>query len=131
MDVEGIQMRKSSLTIAVLAALAGALWLSAETTMPQMQTVDPATAKNGDVVTVTGDNLGPNIVATLYLTDGKADFKVEMTEQTAASIRFKIPAAMKPGRFALMVLTKGKDAKLIEQPVKVLIEPPLAPPTGD
>jgi hypothetical protein len=30
-----------------------------------------------------------------------------------------------------MVLTKGKDAKLIEEPVKVLIEPLLVPSTGD
>ena len=131
MDVEGIQMRKSSLTIAVLAATAAALLLSAQSTMPQMQTVDPASAKTGDVVTVTGDNLGPNIVAALYLTDGKADTKVEVTEQTDTSIKFKIPAAAKTGRFALMVLTKGKDAKYIEEPVKVLIEPPLVPPTGD
>jgi hypothetical protein len=92
-------MRKSSLTIAVLAALAAAL-LSAQSTMPQMQTVDPASAKNGDVVTVTGENLGTNIVATLYLTDGKADIKVEMTEQTDTAIKFKIPASIKAGRLA-------------------------------
>ena len=29
-----------------------------------------------------------------------------------------------------MILTKGKDPKLIEGPVKVLIEPPLPGPTG-
>lgn len=130
MEVEGIQMRKSSLTFAVPAILAAALLLSAQSTMPQMQTVDPVSAKIGDVVTVTGDNLGQDTVAAVYLTDGKADTKVEVTEQTAASIKFKIPAAMKTGRFALMVLTKGKDAKFIEEPVKVLIEPPLVPPTG-
>ena len=124
-------MRKSSFTIAVLAALAAALLLTAQSTMPQMQTVEPATAKIGDLVTVTGDHLGPDVVATLYLTDGKTDFKVDMIEQTDAAIKFKIPAAAKTGRFALMVLTKGKSAKLIEEPVKVLIEPPLVPPTGD
>ena len=123
-------MRKSSLTIAVLAALAAAL-LYAQSTLPQMQTVEPSSAKSGDVVTVTGENLGTAIVANLYLTDGKADIKVEMTEQTDTAIKFKIPASMKTGRFALMVLTKGKDAKYIEEPVKVLIEPPLVPPTGD
>ena len=123
-------MRKSSLTIAVLAALTAAL-VYAQSSLPQMQTVDPSSAKAGDVVAVTGENLGPAIVASLYLTDGKADIKVEMTEQTDTAIKFKIPASMKIGRFALMVLTKGKDAKYIEEPVKVLIEPPLVPPTGD
>ena len=124
-------MRKSSLLLAVLAALAAAVLLSAQSTVPQMQSVDPASAKNGDEVTVTGVNLGPGTVAALYLTDGKADVKVEIVEQTDAAIKFKIPATMKTGRFALMVLTKGKDAKYIEEPVKVLIESPLAQPTGD
>ena len=123
-------MRKSSLTIAVLVALAGTL-LYAQSTLPQMQNVDPSSAKAGDVVAVTGENLGTAIVASLYLTDGKADIKVEITEQSDTAIKFKIPASLKTGRFALMVLTKGKDAKYIEEPVKVLIEPPLTPPTGD
>lgn len=124
-------MRKSSFTIAVLAALAAALLLCAQSTLPQMQTVDPSSAKAGDVVTVTGENLGTAIVASLYLTDGKADIKADIVEQTDTAIKFKIPAVTKTGRFALMVLTKGKDAKYIEEPVKVLIEPPLAVPTGD
>lgn len=123
-------MRKSSLTIAVLTALAGTL-LYAQSTLPQMQTVDPSSAKAGDVVSVTGEHLGTAIVASLYLTDGKADIKVEITEQSDTAIKFKIPASVKTGRFALMVLTKGKDAKYIEEPVKVLIEPLLTPPTGD
>ncbi|HLK49004.1 MAG TPA: hypothetical protein VKT49_12765 [Bryobacteraceae bacterium] len=123
-------MRKSSLSIAVLAAAAAAL-LCAQSTMPQMQTVEPNSVRKGDVTTVTGENLGSGIVAALFLTDGKADTRVEIVEQTDSAIKFKIPLAMKTGRFALMVLTKGKDAKLIEEPVKVLIEPPVVPPTGD
>jgi len=122
-------MRKSSL-VAVLFALAASTVVLAQTSMPQMQAVDPASAKAGDVVTVTGENLDQTMVAALYLTNGKDDFKVEITGQTATEIKFKIPAAVKTGRLALMVLTKGKDARLIEEPVKVLIEAPLAPPTG-
>ena len=124
-------MRKSSLSIAVLGAIASAVLLSAQPAMPQMQTVEPASAKTGDLVTVTGENLGQSLVAALYLTDGKADVKVEIIEQTDSAIKFKIPATMKEGRFALMVLTKGKYAKFIEEPVKVLIEPPVVPATGD
>ena len=121
-------MRKSSVVIAVLFA---SLLLLSQSIMPQMQTVEPASAKIGDIVTVTGENLDRNIVAALYLTDGREDFKVEITDQTANAIKFKIPPTAKYGRLALMVLTKGKDAKLIEEPVKVLIEAPLAPSTGD
>ncbi len=123
-------MRKSSLMVAVLIALAAAAVLAAQATLPQMQSVDPASAKVGDVVTVTGENLDQSIVAALYLTNGKEDFKTEITEQTATSIKFKIPSLVKTGRLALMVLTKGKEPKLIEEPVKVLIESPMAPPTG-
>ena len=124
-------MRKSSLLVAVLFALAASAVTLAQSTMPLMQTVDPASAKIGDLVTVTGDNLDQNMVAALYLTDGKDDFKVEITEQSATAIKFRIPRAVKTGRLALMVLTKGKEPKLIEEPVKVLIEPPVIPPTGE
>ena len=123
-------MRKSSLAIAVFIALAVPAVLAAQAALPQMQNVDPASAKAGDVVTVTGENLGQSIVAALYLTNGKDDFKAEITEQTSTSIKFKVPSAVKTGRLALMVLTKGKEPKLIEEPVKVLIESPMAPPTG-
>ena len=124
-------MRKSSLLVAVLFALTASVVMLAQSTMPLMQKVDPASAKSGDLVTVTGDNLDQNSVAALYLTDGKDDFKVEITEQSATAIKFRIPRAVKTGRLALMVLTKGKEPKLIEEPVKVLIEAPVVTPTGE
>ena len=123
-------MRIYLLLIALLFALAAPSHLSGQSTMPQMQTVEPASGKTGDVLTVTGENLDQNTVAALYLTNGKEDFRVEITEQTATAIKFKIPSSAKSGRLALMVLTKGKDAKLIEEPVKVLIETPGVGPTG-
>lgn len=89
--------------------------------MPRMSTVDPASGKKGDVVAVTGENLDKDNVAKVFLTDGKNDTPVEVTEQTATSIKFKIPTA-KAGRLALMILTAGKEPKYIEQPVKVTIE---------
>jgi len=44
-----------------------------------------------------------------------------ITEQAATSIKIKIPEKA-TGRMALMILTGGKEPKLIEQPVKVTIE---------
>ena len=123
-------MRKSSFMMAVLLALAASTLLLAQSSLPQMQMVDPASAKIGDVVTVTGENLDQTVVAALYLTNGKDDFKVEITGQTATEIKFKIPPAVKTGRLALMVLTKGKDGRYIEEPVKVLVEGSLVGPTG-
>jgi len=90
--------------------------------MPRMTSVEPASAKKGDVVAVTGENLDKNAVAKVYLTDGKNDTPVEVTEQTATSIKFKIPTAKVAGRLALMILTTGKEPKYIEQPVKLTIE---------
>lgn len=96
--------------------------LSAQQAMPRMTGVEPGNGKGGDILTVSGEHLGKGEVVELYLTDGKKDTKVQVTEQDATSIKFKIPERMATGRFALMCLTGGKDPKLIEQPVKVTVE---------
>jgi hypothetical protein len=88
-----------------------------------MSSVDPGSGRVGDVLVIQGVNLGPESVAALYLTDDKGDVKVTIIQQTASSIRFKIPPEAKPGRFALMVLTSGKEPRLIEEPVKITVEP--------
>jgi len=102
--------------------LCGAAVLVAQSVVPQMKTVEPTTAKSGDELTVTGENLDQANVADVFLTDGTNDFKATITSQQAGSLKMKVPVSAKAGRLALMVLTKGKDAKLIEQPVKVTIE---------
>ncbi len=106
----------------ILCALLAAGIAYAQSPMPRMTGVEPGNGKIGDVLTVAGENLDKAQVEQLFLTDGKNDLKVEMTEQSPTSIKFKVPAAAKPGRFALMLLTKGKEPKLIEQPVKVTID---------
>lgn len=87
-----------------------------------MTVVEPTNGKAGDILAVTGENLAKPPVEKVYLTDGKVDIEVQVTEQAATSIKFKIPAKAKPGRFSLMILTGGKDPRLIEQPVKVTVE---------
>src|SRR5229473_2532059 len=113
------QMRLSLIT-PVLALAAFALY--AQQAMPRMTGVEPDNGKAGDVLTVSGEHLDKGEVMELYLTDGKNDTKVRMTEQGPTVIKFKVPEKVTPGRFALMVLTGGKDPKLIEQPVKVTIQ---------
>ena len=116
-------MRISLFAIPLLLALPLPLHSEVETRMPSMTAVDPAVGKTGDVLTVQGANIGEESVAALFLTDGKDDFKVVIVAQTPTSIKFRIPADIKAGRFALMILTTGKDPKLIEEPVKVVVEP--------
>ncbi len=108
--------------VGLVAALLGIPLLLMAQGVPRMTTVDPVSGKPGDVITVNGENLQKDLVVKVYLTDGKNDFVVEVLEQTPTAIKFKIPVKTMPGRLALMVLTSGKDPRLIEQPVKVLIE---------
>jgi hypothetical protein len=110
---------KLSLITMLLVAACLAAW--GQPAMPRMVSVDPGNGKVGDVLVVSGENLAKAAVAKVYLTDGTHDFEVAITEQSDTAIKFKIPAKA-TGRLALMVLTAGKDAKLIEQPVKISID---------
>jgi hypothetical protein len=119
-NVEGpdIQM-KLSFVFALLMAAGFAAW--AQPAMPRMISVEPQNGKVGDVIAVSGENLAKGSVAKVYLTDDKTDLECSIVDQTDTAIKFKIPAKA-AGRLSLMVLTTGKDAKLIEQPVKVQID---------
>ncbi len=110
---------KLSFMVTLLVAASFAAW--GQPAMPRMVSVDPGNGKVGDVLVVSGENLAKASVAKVYLTDGAHDLEVIITEQSDTAIKFKIPAKA-TGRLALMVLTAGKEAKLIEQPVKIQID---------
>jgi hypothetical protein len=93
---------------------------------PLVNSVDPKSGKPGAVLTAQGVRLGGDSVAGLFLTDGTIDVAAEIVEQTATSIKFEIPRTVKPGRYALMVLTSGPEGRYIEEPVKITIEPETA-----
>jgi hypothetical protein len=109
-----------SLFVTVLLIFAMAAF--AQQPMPRMVSVDPGNGKNGDIIAVTGENLEKAQVAKVYLTDGKNDMLVEVTEQAATLLKFKIPEKVTAGRFSLMLLTSGKEPKLIEQPVRLTVD---------
>jgi hypothetical protein len=97
--------------------------LLAQEALPRFTAVDPTSGKIGAVVTVTGENIGKNLVDKVYFTDGQNDIAVPTTEQTDTSLKVTIPAKAKVGvRYRLMILTKGKEPKLIEQPVRIEVE---------
>jgi hypothetical protein len=63
------------------------------------------------------------VVDKVYFTDGQNDIAVPVTDQADTSLKVAIPAKAKVGvRYRLMILTKGKEPKLIEQPVRVEVE---------
>ncbi|HUP02615.1 MAG TPA: IPT/TIG domain-containing protein [Bryobacteraceae bacterium] len=103
------------------AAAPSAAEQPAANTTPSIDTVSPSNGKVGTVITATGQNLQKASVAKVYLTDDKTDLQVDVTEQTATTIKFKIPDKA-AGRMSLMVLTQEKDPKLMVLPVKVTID---------
>jgi hypothetical protein len=121
--VEGIQMGISLVSVSLLFAVVLCASPQSPGGTPIMSSVEPGFAKVGEVLVAKGVNLDAANVAELYLTDGKNDLKVAMIEQTATTIRFKVPPEAKPGRYSLMVLTKGITPRLVEQPVKLDVVP--------
>ncbi len=112
-------MKLSFVALLVAASIAA----YAQQASPRMTSVDPMNGKAGDVITVAGENLQKEIVAKVFLTDDKTDILCEVMEQTATSLKIKIPAKVEKGvRLSLMVETSGKDRKQIVQPVKVAID---------
>jgi hypothetical protein len=106
-------------TLILLLTGAGLIAL-AQQPSPRCDSVTPDTGKPDTEFAVAGENLGKDKVAEMYVTDGKNDVKVEITEQTEKSIKFKA-SAVKPGRYSLMILT-GDRARYLEQPLKVSIQ---------
>ena len=118
-------MRLSLIAVVVVALFSFPLMLSAQASFPRMTMVDPMTAKAGDVVSASGENLDKDNVSEVFLTDNKSDFKVQITEQAATAIKFRVPEAVKAGRFGLVIRTPGTQAspaKDYVQPVKLTVE---------
>lgn len=111
-------MHRRMFTVSMLVAL---LAVSAVAQSPHLKSVEPANGKAGDELITQGQSLGESTVADLFLTDGTNDHKVKMVEQQTESIRFTIPK-VKPGRYSLMLLTKGASPAYLQQPVFCTIE---------
>ncbi len=111
-------MRISLLIFLLVAACVVAC---AQSPLPKVTAAAPNTGKIGDVITVTGENLGKESVSKVYLIDDKTDLLVEITEQNATTIKFKIPARA-AGRMRLMVLTAEAEPKQMVLPTRVTVE---------
>jgi hypothetical protein len=87
-----------------------------------MNAVEPATAKIGFVLTVTGANLGKTSVSEVYLTDGTHDYKATIVAQQDTSLKIVVPMSVKPGRLTLAYKPTDNPNAMLEQPVRVTIE---------
>ncbi len=122
-------MRLFKMAMAVAVLLGGArLASSASSTDPEVQptpvmrAVTPETVKAGDVATVSGEYLDKSRVANLFLTNAQGDIKVEILEQSASAIKFRVPAKIAAGRYNLLVLLVDIEPKLIEEPAHLTVE---------
>ena len=106
--------------LALAALLVAVLTLRADGV--KILSVEPTSAKAGDSVSATGEGIGGTSVDALYLTNGTDDLQVQIIEQTEQLLKFKVPSGIKPGRWALMIRTKGPNPALLEQPVKLTVE---------
>jgi hypothetical protein len=89
---------------------------------PEPKAISSKVAKPGDTLVITGIGLGVNKIDEVYLTDHKFDMKVKVLEQKEDSITVRVPPFAKAGRVQLLMLTKGDEPKLLEQPLYVVIE---------
>ncbi|MFZ5926095.1 MAG: IPT/TIG domain-containing protein [Acidobacteriota bacterium] len=111
------------LLAALLVGILAAPPVIAQEPIPRCTTVEPMSGKIGTEIVVTGENLDKQHVAKLYLTDGQNDIEMAIKEQDATTLKSVIPKGAKPGvRYRLMILTRGKEPKLIEQPVRFEVE---------
>ena len=89
---------------------------------PVVRTLTLSTADAAAEVAAIGQNLSKEFVASVYLTKGDDTFELTLTSQTDEKITAKLPANLKPGRYGLMVLTRGDVPRLIEEPVFLILE---------
>jgi len=88
--------------------------------LPRCTSVEPDTAKVGATVSVKGESLNKSSIAEVYLTDGKNDTKVTVSEQTDAELKFQVPQ-IAPGRYHLATLTANRQ-RMVDQPVVLTVE---------
>jgi IPT/TIG domain len=85
---------------------------------PHIATVDPASGKVSDTITVTGENLGKGHVSAVFLSDKKTDYKATVVEQSADKIVMKVPQVA-PGDYNVSVQTGNT---IFIQPVRFTVE---------
>jgi hypothetical protein len=120
--VEGKSIRKRMLiriAVPIAAALiALTIPLAFAQTSPHVDTVDPASGKVSDTITLTGENLEKSHVSAFFLSDKKSDFKAAIVEQSAGKVVIKVPQVA-PGDYNVSVQTGNT---ILIQPVRFTVE---------
>src|SRR5581483_4647872 len=118
-------MIRTFVVLLVCLTLAAAIVSAADAPyrpVPMIKAVDPDTVKAGGDLIATGTHLDKTAVANLYVIQGETTIKVKIVTQAEESIKFTVPADLKPGRYQLMVLTTGPNPQFLEEPVYLIVE---------
>jgi methionine-rich copper-binding protein CopC len=103
--------RKSTLLAVALAVvsliLVAPIVLRAQGAAPHISAVTPDNGKAEDSITITGDNLGKDKVAAVFLSDAKLDHKATVVDQEPTKIVIKVPDNLKPGHYNISVQEGG------------------------
>ncbi len=89
--------------------------------VPRLTEVVPDAVAPGGTAVAKGSDLARPVVDKLYLTAGGSDVELEITDQTADAITFKVPDGTAMKRYRLMFLTGGASAAYMEQPIALEI----------
>ncbi|MCY4536338.1 MAG: hypothetical protein OXB91_13310 [Bryobacterales bacterium] len=89
--------------------------------VPRLAEVVPDAVAPGGTAVAKGSDLARPVVDKLYLTAGGSDVELEITEQTADAITFKVPDGTAMKRYRLMFLTGGASPAYMEQPIALEI----------
>jgi len=74
---------------------------------PRVTALEPTSGKVNDDVTVTGENLGKDSVANVFLSDDQDDYKATLVEQAEQKILMKVPQ-VKAGNYNLSIQVKDR-----------------------
>jgi hypothetical protein len=85
-----------------------------------METVTPAQARAGDVITVHGQSLDANHLKAVFLTDRTNQVEVQILIQDEGYVTFKMPA-VDPGKWHIAI--KLANEMFLEEPVFVIALP--------
>jgi hypothetical protein len=86
--------------VLLLALFVGPLLFAQD--VARVLTVDPASGKVNDEVTLTGEHLGKENVAAVFLSDDTEDFKATLVQQADDKIVMKVPQT-KPGDYNVSI----------------------------
>lgn len=109
-------MRSRRLVLAA-AVLLTASWVWGQGS-PKVTGTEPAKAKVDSNLTVMGENLGKELVTSVFLSDDAMDYKATVVEQAATKIVMKIPQ-VKPGPYNVSVQVGNN---ILIQPIRITVE---------